>query len=99
MKKVPAVAQVHVSLNNGMTVLDLKPGNTLTLAALRQIIKNNGFVPKEASVVAHGQPDPHGAMTFVVSGTGERLSLAATAQATGEDWTLAVLAPDKAARK
>jgi hypothetical protein len=95
MKRVPAVAQVRVSLNEGLTVLDLKPGNSATLAELRQILKNNGFVAKEASVVARGtvaaEPD-----TFVVSGTNERLSLSVPAQRDGDDWRLAIRAPEKA---
>ena len=54
MKKNAAVANVRVSLNEGMTVLELKPGNTATLAELRRIIKNNGFVSKEVTATARG---------------------------------------------
>ena len=93
MKKVPAVAHVRVSLNDGLTVLDLKPGNTATLAELRQIIKNNGFVSKEATAVARGTVADD--RTFVVSGTNERLSLSSPPQRTDDDWRLAVRAPDK----
>jgi hypothetical protein len=93
MKKVPAVAQVRVSLKDGLTILDLKPGNTTTLAELRQIIKNNGFVSKEATVVASGTtPDQK---TFAVSGTNELLPLSSPPQRSGDDWRLAVRAPDK----
>jgi hypothetical protein len=94
MKKVPAVGQVRVSLNEGLTVLDLKPGNRTTLAELRQILKDNGFVAKEATVIARGtvaaEPD-----TFVVGGTNERLSLSSPAQRAGDDWRLAVRPPQK----
>jgi hypothetical protein len=90
MKKVPAVAHVRVSLKEGLTVLDLKPGNSTTLAEPRQIIKNNGFVPKEASVVAGGSVA--GDNAFVVSGTNERLPLSEPAQRSGDDWKLAVQA-------
>jgi hypothetical protein len=93
MKKVPAVAEVRVSLNDGLTILDLKPENSTTLAELRQIIKNNGFVPKEAAVVARGSVV--GDDVFVVSGTNERLQLSSPAQRKGEDWTLVVQAPKK----
>jgi hypothetical protein len=93
MKKVDGVQIVRVSLNDGMTILDLKPGNAVTLAKLRQIIKNNGFVSKEASVVARGAVA--GVGEFVVSGTNERLPLSATAQRSGDDWKLAVRVPDK----
>ena len=43
MKKIPAVSQVRVSLDDGLTILDLKPGNTTTLAELRQVIKRKRF--------------------------------------------------------
>ena len=95
MKKVPAVAEVRVSLKDGLTLLDLKPGNSTTLAALRQVIKNNGFVSKEATVVARGAAV--GDDVFVVSGTNERLELSGPAQRKGEDWTLVVRPPKKSA--
>lgn len=88
MKKVPAVVEVRVSLKDGLTILDLKPGNSTTLAELRQIVKNNGFVPKEAAVVARGAVV--GDDVFVVNGTNERLQLAGPAQRKGEDWALVV---------
>ena len=92
MKKVAAVEQVRVSLNDGLTVLDLKPGNSTTLSELRQIIKNNGFVPKEATVVAPGAVA--GDQTFVVSGTNERLTFSAPPQLRGELWSLSIRAPN-----
>ena len=91
MKKVPAVVEVRVSLKDGLTILDLKPGNSTTLAELRRIIKNNGFVPKEAAVVARGVVV--GDDVFVVNGTNERLQLARPARRSGEDWTLVVQPP------
>ena len=54
MQKIAGVQSVKVSLNDGLTILDLKPDNTVTLAKLRQVIKDNGFVPKEAQIVARG---------------------------------------------
>ena len=91
MKKVPSVAQVRVSLKDGLTILDLKPDNSTTLAELRKIIKNNGFVSKEASVVARGTAD--GERGFVVSGTNEQLNLSAAPTNVGEEWRLVVPAP------
>jgi len=94
MKKVPAVAAVRVSLNEGLTILDLKPGNTMTLAELRRIIKNNGFVSKEAIVIARGAAAPDN-RSFAVSGTNEQLQVSSAPQKSGEDWRLTVRAPDK----
>jgi len=91
MQKVDGFQSVRVSLRDGLTILDLKPGNAVTLAKLRQIIKNNGFVSKEASVVARGTAD--GERGFVVSGTNEQLNLSAAPTNVGEEWRLVVPAP------
>jgi copper chaperone CopZ len=88
MQKVDGVQNVKVSLNEGLTILDLKAGNSVTLATLRQIIKNNGFVSKEALIVARGTS---GRNEFDVSGTGEHLATSATPQpADGGAWRFTV---------
>jgi hypothetical protein len=92
MKKLPAVTAVRVSLKDGLTILDLRPGNTMTLAQLRQIIKNNGFVSKEASVVARGSISDD-QKSFTVSGTNERLAATTPPRKRGEEWALEVPAP------
>jgi len=88
MQKVDGIETVHVSLNDGLTILDLKPGNAATLAKLRQIIKSSGFVSKEASVLARGSAS--GERAFVVSGTNEQLSLSAAPRLVEESWQLTV---------
>jgi hypothetical protein len=91
MEKVDGVDKVRVSLNDGLTILDLKPANTITLARLRQIIKNNGFVSKDATVVARGHLNSgNGARIFEVGGTGEELVPSGETQQTGEQWRLTV---------
>jgi hypothetical protein len=96
MKKVEGVQTVRVSLNDGLTILDLKPGNAVTLAKLRQVIKNNGFVPKEAQAVARGSMSiAEGRPVFEVSGTNERLALALPARQVGNDWQLSIVAPSR----
>jgi len=92
MKKVPSVAQVRVSLNDGLTILELKPGNTMTVAQIRQVIKNNGFVSKEASVVAAGALATDRKI-FVVSGTNETLPVTFEPERDGERWRFKVPAP------
>jgi hypothetical protein len=94
MKKVPSATQVRVSLNDGLTILDLKPDNTTTLAELRQIIKNNGFVSKEATAVARGSLVAD-EKTFAVEGTGEQLQLLSRPERNGDNWRLAIRAPDR----
>jgi hypothetical protein len=94
MKKLPAVVAVQVSLNDGLTILDLEPGNTMTLTQLRQIIKNNGFVSRDASLVARGTVSSDQKM-FTVSGTNEQMALAAAPRRTGDEWEIKVGAPPK----
>jgi len=98
MKKLPAVADVRVSLNDGLTVLDLKPGNTVTLAELRQIIKNNGFVSKEAAVLAAGTPSSD-QQTFQVAGTNEQLAIDGPVKQKGDAWELRVRIQTRAATR
>jgi hypothetical protein len=91
MQKVDGVQTVKVSLNDGLTILDLKPDNTVTLARRRQVIKSNGFVSKEAQIVARGSiATESGATGFEVSGTRERLVPIGQAQQTGDLWRLSV---------
>jgi hypothetical protein len=94
MKKVPAVLSVRVSLNDGLTIVDLKPGNSMTLAELRQIVKKNGFATKEALVDARGTTGSEPS-TFSVAGTNEQLMLQSPPLRRGDDWRLVVSAPAK----
>ena len=88
MQKMDGIQSVRVSLNDGLTILDLKPGNTVTLAKIRQIIKSNGFVSKEASVLARGSAN--GQRSFVIGGTNEQVSLSTAPTHVGGDWQLSV---------
>ena len=91
VQKVDGVQSVRVSLNGGLTVLDLKPGNAVTLTKLRQIIKNNGFVTDTASIDARGSVVD--AQTFVVSGTNERIMTTAAPDRRGDEWSFVARAP------
>ena len=84
MRKIAGVQAVTVSLRDGLTVLDLRPDNKITLAQLRTVIKNNGFVSKDALITARGAPRGN---TFEVNGTGERLPFAQKpSMEDGERW-------------
>ena len=91
MEKVDGIQTARVSLNEGLTILDLKPGNVVTLAKLRHIIKNNGFVSKEAKVLAGGVATD--AQTFTVSGTNEELKPSSAPQKMADDWQFMVAPP------
>ena len=81
MRKVEGVDTVRVSLKDGLTVLELRPDNKVTLAALRTVIRNNGFVSKDAEIVARGTPR---GKDFEISGTGERITVASPLAEAGE---------------
>ena len=86
MQKVAGVSSVTVSLNEGVTTLELAPENNVALANLRQIIRNNGFVTNESKVTARGTVTASGAaLIFEVRGSKERLTLIAPANTTAFD--------------
>ena len=55
MRKLPGVEEVHVSLEKAQTDVILRGGNTVTVAKLREIIKNSGFKSGDAEIVAEGR--------------------------------------------
>jgi hypothetical protein len=78
MQKVEGVQSARVGLKQGLTVLELKPDNKVTLVQLRTVIRNNGFVSREVQITARGtQRDG----VFAVSGTAERLKITGQAKA------------------
>ncbi len=54
LKKIPGVESVEVSLNKGLAVVKLKPGNTAKLEEFWETVRKNGFTPKETSVLVRG---------------------------------------------
>ena len=86
MQKVAGVTSVTVSLNEGLTTLELVPENSVTLANLRQIIRNNGFVTNESKVIARGTVSSSGSgLILEVRGSKERLTLTAPANTAAFD--------------
>ena len=55
MKKVAGIESVEVSLEKGSTDIRLRPGNTVTLTQIREIIRSSGFNAREATVTASGR--------------------------------------------
>ncbi len=69
MKKLDGVETVELSLERAQAEVGLKPDNRLSLDQFRQIVKRNGFEPKESTVTAIGTVrDAGGRMVFEVSG-------------------------------
>jgi hypothetical protein len=55
LKSVVGVDAVDVSLEKGLAVVKLKPGNAATLKQLQQAITKNGFTMKESKATIAGQ--------------------------------------------
>ena len=55
IRKIDGVESVEVSLERGQASIGLRPGNRVTLAQLRQLVKNSGFNSREAAVTVIGE--------------------------------------------
>ena len=55
LKDLSGVEQVTVSLNDGYTEVHLAENSPATLAEIREVIRKNGFTPKEANVHVSGK--------------------------------------------
>jgi hypothetical protein len=84
LKKMPGVASVETSLNEGKAVIRLQPGNTLRYAAIIRKIQDQGFTPKEARVAVAGELRAVEKLQLRVTGTREVLELHPPPQAEAE---------------
>ena len=50
LKRVAGVESVEVSLNKGLATVKLKPGNTVSVPQLWELIHKNGYTPKATAV-------------------------------------------------
>ena len=78
LKKVAGVESVEVSLNKGLATVKLKPGNTVSVPQLWELIHKNGYTPKTTAVSVRGElANVNGQLRLKVSGTKDTLALAA----------------------
>src|SRR5271163_3103141 len=78
LKKVAGVESVEVSLNKGLATVKLKPGNTVSVPQLWELIHKNGYTPKTTAVSVRGElAIINGQLQLKVSGTKDVLPLAA----------------------
>jgi len=68
LKKLDGAEKVDVSLEQGLAKIQLKPENKVTLAAIQNIVKRNGFSPKSANVKLRGKLRNH---TLTITGSNE----------------------------
>lgn len=78
LRKVAGVETVQVSLNKGLATVKLKPGNTVSVPQLWELIHKNGYTPKATTVTVRGVlAEANGGPELKISGTKDRLALAA----------------------
>jgi len=78
LKKVAGVESVEVSLNKGFATVKLKPGNTVSIPQLWQLIHQKGYTPKATTVLVRGElAAVQGRLQLKVQETNETLVLVA----------------------
>jgi hypothetical protein len=76
LKSVSGVDSVDVSLEKGLAVVKLKPGNTATLKQLNEAITKNGFTMKDSTTTVAGTIiATDGGAILKVSGSNDLLQL------------------------
>jgi copper chaperone CopZ len=76
LKKVAGVESVEVSLNKGLATVKMKPGNTISVPQLWELIHEKGYTPKATTVsVRGGVANVQGRLQLKVSGTKDILPL------------------------
>jgi hypothetical protein len=82
LEKLTGVESAVVSLEAAVAAIHLKPGNTVTLAQVRKIIKDGGFNSGAADVEVVGMlVEDKGKIRILVSGTSESFLLVPDAKA------------------
>jgi len=70
LKKVNGVESVDVSLEKGEADMKLQPGNQVRIEKVRDIIRANGFTPKDAEATIAGRlTERNGKPALAVSGS------------------------------
>jgi copper chaperone CopZ len=78
LEKLEGVEDASVSLNEGYAALTLSHDNSVTLEKIHQIIRDNGFTPKRAEVVAIGTlARSANDQLLLTTGSNQRFALAA----------------------
>jgi copper chaperone CopZ len=83
LKSVSGVDSVEVSLEKGLAVVKMKPGNTTHLKQLNEAITKNGFTMKDSTAIVVGSVvSTDGRAAFRVAGSNEMLQLVPESGAT-----------------
>lgn len=81
LSKIDGVKDVSVSLNDGYALVWLEPDNAVTLEQIRRVIRENGFTPKDAAIVASGTLTRADDQLVLASGASQQFSLVASPDA------------------
>jgi len=103
LRKLPGVRSVRVSLNEGKAVVALSPGSRTTIGQIREVIRHNGFTPREARAVLVGRVVQEGdrwlidtgSQRFVLEGDSSAMRDRPLADATSLEMSLTVRVPEK----
>ncbi len=103
IKKVEGVESVDVSLNEGFAEIKLRDGNQVTVDQVREIIRKNGFTPKESTVKVRGKViERNGKPALEVGGQNGVLLLtgnvAELSKKAGKEVVVSGVIPDTAAK-
>lgn len=102
LRKLDGVTSVRVSLNEGKALVTLAPDSRTTLAQIREVIRHNGFTPKDARATFVGRVMRQGDQRWIDTGSGRfmleadsaALQRQTAAQEAGGDVQLIVRIPE-----
>lgn len=102
LRKLHGVTSVRVSLNEGKAVVALAPDSRTTLPQIREVIRHNGFTPKDARATLVGRVMREGDQWWIDTGSGRFfleadsavLQRQTVAQEAGSDVQLIVRIPE-----
>lgn len=100
--KLQGVTSVRVSLNEGKAVIALGPDSRTTLAQIREVIRHNGFTPKDARATIVGRTVREGnqllidtgSARFVIEADSKALQIQTIPEAPDQEVTLSVRVPE-----
>src|SRR6267142_2532590 len=75
LKRFPGVESVEVSLNKGLAVVKLTPGNAIRPQEFWEAVRKNGFTPKESRVTVRGELTNTVPMQLKVTGSDQLFDL------------------------
>ena len=85
VEKIEGVEDVTVSLNEGVAVVRFARANRVSVAQVRQTIREKGFTPRDAHVRALGSIELRGdTLVLVIPGAGAAFTLRASAAMQGQ---------------